>query len=231
MVPMQPIPPDVSAALTPEVAQEIAIYSDTIVFPNEILIYQPTDPDTYFLNYPHPVLVLMFENQGVVAWGVPLGVDRPPVLVGSDELPVTETAPNIETFIAARRWDAAAFPHCPTTIQAQAEPLPDPAKRFLDAHFHPNLTTYGWPGHTNLRYESDSARILLWLGEEQCDWNISAASLPELEATMRSLFHLSDLATSAWSLDKEGEQILNKIRGIETPAKQPFWAKFWRKPH
>jgi len=222
---MQSIPPDVSAALTPEVACEIAVYSDTIVFPEQILIHHPTDPDSYFPNYPHPVLVLMFENQGVVAWGVPLGVARPPVLVGSDEVPVTETAPDIETFIAARRWDAACFAHGPTMIEAQAEPLPDSAKRFLDAHYHPNLTTHGWPGHTNLRYESDSARIMLWLGEEQCDWFITAASIQELEATTRSLIGLSDLATSAWSIDKEGQMILNRIRGIEVPPEKPFWAK------
>ena len=212
MVHVHSVPTDISAALTLEVAREIAIYDDTVVFPEEVLVYEPGDGNEYFSDYPTPILVLMFENQGVCAWGVPLGVDHPPVLVG-DEFGVTRFSPNIETFIAARRWDDACFSLGPTMIQAQAEPLPDVARRFLDERYESRITTHGWPGHTQLRYESGSTRIMLWLSEEQCDWFIAAKSAGELEDAMRSLIALSDLATSAWSLEKEGEAILRRIRG------------------
>jgi len=60
-----------------------APYGDQVVFPHRLLIEDLGEPEGWFSGASWPVLVLLIENQGVCAWGVPLSSDDdPPVLFG-----------------------------------------------------------------------------------------------------------------------------------------------------
>jgi len=109
------VPAAVERLLTADVAAEIATaFSDQPVYPERIMMDGPasTRPGLgrWFPGWPGPVLVLSVENQGMCAWGVPLGGDdHCPVLVGGELLgpgeATVEYAASVEDFIAARRWD------------------------------------------------------------------------------------------------------------------------------
>src|SRR4051794_13230974 len=170
----------VASVFTREIAaQTAAVFSDQPVFPDKIVVDRPDDAERRFPGYPSPVLLLSDENQGVCSWGVPIGQDRLPVLVGgdiSDEPSSTtiEYASDIAAFVAARRWDHACLGQTPL-IQAQANAIDDDALAFLKTRYRETLPTAGWPGCYQRRLEDDrGCQILLWMQSRQCDWWISA---------------------------------------------------------
>ncbi|SNY38080.1 hypothetical protein [Paractinoplanes atraurantiacus] len=69
--------------ITPEIAWELAEpYGDQIVFPGRVETDTPDDHDRRFPGWPGSVVTISVENQGVCAWGVPMDVAEPPVIVG-----------------------------------------------------------------------------------------------------------------------------------------------------
>lgn len=209
-------PEAVSATLSPEVAHEIArAYDDQVVFPDRILVDEVGSPDRLFPGTPQPVLVIAVENQGVCAWGVPLETPDPVVLVGGDLQGIgdstVEFAPNVQAYVDARRWDYQCLGRVPL-IQAQAGDLTDEAASHLAAHYEQVPSTRGWPGAVQLRYQRGSTQLMLWSADGQCDWWISAGSVVDLEAAVREVIGLPDLAGSLWSNDAEGELLLDRVR-------------------
>ncbi len=171
--------------------------------------YLPTAPDG--------VLMLMWENQGVCAWGVPLDRgDNPPVLVGGDlhdGQTLLEFSPSIGEFVFAFAWDAVAMRQEPL-LQAQAAELDRETEDFLVARYRQSVMTRGWPCGRNLRFEGDSGiRILLWSCEGQCDWWVSATDPAVLRREAEVLMSLSDLRTSFWSNENGGVDLLRELRG------------------
>jgi hypothetical protein len=205
--------PAALAALTADVADEIAaVFGDQVVFPARIEVDR-------FPGWPDRVLVLSHENQGVVTWGVPLGVPDPPVLVGGDlEDPSGDDwtegtvvyARSVAEFIAVRRWDAACLVE--PLLQAQAQPLDDASLRYLREHYDERTGTTGWPASAQYRFEHGRVKILLWAGRDQCDWWISSPDAANLAMVATALLPLSDLRTSLWSNDSTGDALLAEIR-------------------
>ena len=209
------IPAVVTDLITAPVAREIAEpYQDEVVFPDEIVVDDPEDDDRMFPDWPAPVLVLAYENQGVVTWGVPLREPDPPVLVGGD-MPDGSTATfryaaNVATYVAARRWDRACLAE--PLVQAQAAELDADSLAFLRRILQEVLATTGWPTPHQYRFEGDGVRVMLWSDSGQCDWWVSATDVTRLERIVRQLLDYSDLLTSFWSSDDAGTAMLQAIR-------------------
>jgi hypothetical protein len=213
------VPDELKVTLTSAVARELAeAYDDQVVYPDRVVIDRPEDPDRHFPGWPGPVLVIAFENQGVCAWGVPLGRSDRPVLVGgelSDGEDYAETTvmytPGVDEYISVRRWDRACLDGQPL-LQAQAAELDPAAIGFLRTNFREVHPTRGWPAAEQYRFEGSGVKIMLWSGEGQCDWWLSAADAADLEPIARQLLDLSDLRTSLWSNDAEGDALIRAIR-------------------
>jgi hypothetical protein len=214
------IPESVRSSLTAEVAREIATaYTDQVIFPDNVVIDLPEADNRRFPGWPGPVLVICVENQGVCAWGVPLGHQNPAVLVGGDIYDrtgwirgTTAYCSDVAAFVAARRWDASCLSQG-LLLQAQAAELDGATLGELRRQFEQRPPTMGWPGHTVHRLERRGVKIMLWDGPGQCDWWISAADVTTLKATAAAVLPLSDLCTSLWSTDPEGTALLRQIRG------------------
>jgi hypothetical protein len=212
------IPAEVSSALTATVARELAeAYDDQVVYPDRIVVDRPEEPDRCFPGWLGEVLVIAYENQGVCAWGVPLGHPEPSVLVGGElsdgedalDVTVVYTA-TVADYVAVRRWERDLYRR--PLVQAQAAELDQASMDFLRVNFREVHPTRGWPAAEQYRFEGDGAKILLWSGRGQCDWWISADSAEDLESVARRLLDLSDLRTSLWSNEVEGDALLRRIR-------------------
>jgi hypothetical protein len=143
--------------------------------------------------------VLADENQGACSWGVPLdgGPNGGQVLVGSARTTVTYTG-SVEDFIAARRWDYecvnAAF-----CVSAQASALDEASLGYLQGCCAPSVTTHGWPGMRQYRFEDQQVRVLLWSDTDQCDWLVSATTEGALTEFTAGLLRLSSLRAAQWA--------------------------------
>ncbi|MEU8657821.1 hypothetical protein [Actinoplanes philippinensis] len=207
--------------ITAEVAREIAVpYTDQVVFPETVMIDLPESVDRRFPGWAGPVLVLSVENQGVCAWGVPLGGENPEVLVGGDiknaggwARGTTRYCRDAAEFAATRRWDESCFSQGPL-LQAQAAELDDVTLNALQRRYAPRPATSGWPGHTVHRWERSGAMIMLWESRRQCDWFISAQTVTALQEEAAAVLPLSDLRTSLWSDDPEGVDVLRQVRQV-----------------
>jgi hypothetical protein len=159
------------------------------------------------------VLQFMSENQGVCRWGIRLDAgDDPPVLVAVDpDFVWRPHASSFSTFIACQIWD-----HDRTAerigVQALASELSADDLEYLRHRFRERPATHGWPGRTSFRFEREDAHILVWDGEGQADWWISAFSEEALTAAIRKVWGCGDLQTSLWSNDERGARVLQRLR-------------------
>jgi hypothetical protein len=193
-------------------AELAAAFDDQPVFPFRTVV------DTAGEHFPGasgPVLLLATENQGVCSWGLSLG-EEGSVLVGGDlaghDEPATEVyAADLETFVATRRWDLSCVGR-DVVVQAQATTLDDDALAALMAGFAAGPATAWWPTAVQHRFARDTARILLWSDPAQCDWWVSAGEPADLERTVRDVLPLSNLREAMWSVDVEGQELLDDVR-------------------
>jgi hypothetical protein len=215
------VPEAVERLLTVDVAMEIAgVFTDNLVYPERIVVDGPASVGPglgrRFPGWPGPVLVLSDENQGVCSWGVPLDGDRSPVLVGGELLDAGEAtvryAASVEDFIAARRWDRRCLTAGPL-LQAQAPELDQASLGHLRALLSPAVSTAGWPGSRQHRFEGLGVRVLLWSAAGQCDWWISAATEEPLRAFTAGLLELPGLHGTLWSNDDAGARLLGDLLG------------------
>jgi hypothetical protein len=169
------------------------------------------------------VLWLMSENQGVCAWGVPLGAgDDPPVLVGGelcDDGPrPVRYADDIPTFVASAAWDDRLLRRTPL-VEAGTPPVTDEDEAFLAARFVPGVTTEGYPCRRNLRFASPAGvGILLWACSRGTDWTISGPDPAAVEACVRELVSRFDLQPAFGAHDDAGIALLGRVRGSGTGA-------------
>jgi hypothetical protein len=215
------VPEALASLLTAAVARELAeSYGDQVVFPDRVEIAQPDHVDRLFPGWPAPVLVIAHENQGVCSWGLPLGDPDPPVLVGgqltdgsnwSAQTLVYSQIP--AAYVAVRRWDRACLRGEPL-LQAQAAELDTATLAVLRDRFREVFPTRGWPARQQYRFEGPDIKIMLWSGQGQCDWWLSAADAATLEPVTRDLLALSDLRSSLWSHNSIGTALLGAIRSI-----------------
>lgn len=195
------VPDGLRSLITAAVAREIAaVYEEQVVFPGTVVV-----DDQRFPDWPEPVLLISVENQGVCAWGVPLGRPDPPVVVGG-EFGTVVHSPDPAAFVASRRWDGRCLSGL--LIQAQAAELDEPVLAFLRDHYDELAGSHGWPGRHTYRFQRGRVRIMLWDAPGQCDWWISGAGPGDLAV----LLHLSDLRASLWSTDPGGEALLAGLR-------------------
>lgn len=207
---MQPLMDHASSVVTRNVAEEIAgAYSDQAVFPSDVVVLCDS---LEFPAWSTPVLLLSRENQGVCCWGLSLEGEWAGAVVVGGDLPtghrtVVYTA-TVDEFVSVRRWDRRLLQTEPR-LQAQASPLDGRSMGRLRVGFEERTTTYGWPCPTNYRFERGSTRVMLWACDDQCDWWIAGpeANLRDLLPDLRLL---GDLASSMWSNDPVGEQLLRE---------------------
>ena len=217
------VPATAERLLTASVAEEIAVtFGDLVVYPRRILVDSSEEPSLTwppsarrFPGWPGPVLVLSDENQGVWSWGVPLGESSDQVLVGGDLLDAGNAtvpyAASVADFIAARRWDHACLSSA-ALLQAQANELDQASLGYLQARLAPSVSTAGWPGAKQYRFEGQDVRVMLWSCAGQCDWWVSAASEPSPMAFAAGLLDLSNLRSTLWSNDGSSARLLHELR-------------------
>lgn len=211
----RPAPADLARyAAVPSLAHVLARAFDAQVgFPDDLQLA----PEDMAPGLTGEQLWLMTENQGVCVWTVPVDAgDRPPVLVAGD-LPPENGAPRVyadtlDDFAAAWAWDLVRLNRKPL-IQAQAIELDPISEAYLRDRLRPATPTWGWPTRRTLRWESDDGlTVLLWDQDGQCDWFISAPGGDVLREWLEHLLPLSDLASSAWSNEDAGEELLADLR-------------------
>lgn len=159
------------------------------------------------------MLQFMVENQGVCTWGIPLDAgEDPPVFVAVE--PGFEWRPHaasFSTFIACQVWDYEKV-HSGVLLAAQATELSPTDLGFLRHRFRERTTTHGWPTKNIFRFERDDARVIVWDGDGQADWWISAPSEESMTALAGELWTCADLSTSLYSVDERGERALRALR-------------------
>jgi len=150
------------------------------------------------------LLVFRWENQGVCAWAIQLdGSDDPPVVVDFDT-PFSswvQCASSFSQHLYAWMWDHALVLGKlrgddlldDLVIEAHSQPLSQEALAFLRSHFQAELVTHGWPGDTQYRFFTGDQRILIWDGETQADWFLSAKSKEALGQLANLVSPLSGL--------------------------------------
>jgi len=163
------------------------------------------------------LLLFMFENQAVCVWALRLDAgDDPPVVVARDpDLEWRPCAERFSTFVSCQVWDHTEIwdqAGARILLQAQAVPLKDADLAFLREHLGEAPTTHGWPGDNQYRFERGDHRVLVWDGEDQADWWITATNEASLSEVAAKLWQCSDLRTSLWSNDDRGDAVLERLR-------------------
>jgi len=141
------------------------------------------------------LLPFMSENQGVCTWAIPLheGPD-PRVLVEVDSMPRPEWRLACESFsvwLRCRVEDGLMGPR--VAYMAQAPPLSGALLAELRAAFDEGPTTHAWPAAHNYRFHGPTVDLLLWAGDDQCDWHIAPRG-DDPEAALRSIPRAGEIA-------------------------------------
>jgi hypothetical protein len=164
-------------------------------------------------------LIFMVENQAVSVWALGLhGGDDPPVFVARDpDLGWRHCAEAFSTFVGCQVWDHteifdSAEPPRRILVQAQDVPLRSDDLAFLQRSFSARATTHGWPGNNQYRFERGETCILIWDGDDQADWWITAATAGGLASVVDELRNCGGLQTSLWSNDERGTAVLETAR-------------------
>lgn len=159
------------------------------------------------------MLQFMVENQGVCTWGIPLDAgDDPAVLVAVDpDFEWRAHAASFSTFIACQVWDYEKV-HSGVLLTAQASELAAVDLELLRRRFREKTTTHGWPTKNIFRFEREDARVIVWDGDGQADWWISAHSEENIAALAGELWGCGDLCTSLYGVEERGERIVRLLR-------------------
>lgn len=167
---------------------------------------------------PRGFLVFMCENQGVCNWAFRLdGNPDPAVFVDVDTAPNDEwllCADKFSTFIYCQIWDHGRQG---VGVAAQELELATSDLELLGTNFSPRPSTYGWPGNTNYRFETDDGRILIWDSEHKgVDWLVSATSPADLRVVLSRIWRCGSLAETLHAVTPEAVGVLRSLRDPET---------------
>jgi hypothetical protein len=163
------------------------------------------------------LLLFMVENQAVCVWALRLNAgEDPPVVVARDpDLAWRACGERFSTFIACQVWDhVEVFPGRQHRILLCANGAPLEAKDLasLRSRFSERASSQGWPGDNQYRFERGDSRVLVWDGEYQADWWLSATTEANLAGLVRELWECADLQESLYSSDPRGESVLRSLR-------------------
>ncbi|HEY3496077.1 MAG TPA: SMI1/KNR4 family protein [Polyangiaceae bacterium] len=164
-------------------------------------------------------LVFMLENQGVCAWAIDLGEDPDPevqVEVDSGDPPTWQAcAEHFSTWLYCQVFDRKLLESA--MFAAQAEPLAPAVLRELGASMMEGPRTRAWPGRENIRLRCELGEVLLWSGDDQCDWWIAPRS-PDTATALLDRLRLS-AAFEAWlyPLRDAGREALQRWASRRAP--------------
>ena len=163
-----------------------------------------------------PLVQFKVENQGVCDWLFLVdGSDDPPVYVRidrGDEEELVECAQTFSAYILSCVWDFSYL--IKHSVMANVDPIDQQTQATLRQQFSEQPPTYGWPGDVQNRFAGDGVSILLWTGRRQTDWIVGARSLAQLEAAIRQLWPLGELASKwyGWGESNEVHPMLARLR-------------------
>ncbi len=164
--------------------------------------YDPVEEDQ--------LLPFMIENQGVCTWAVGLdGSDDPVVFIEVDSGSPPKWQRMAETFtswLKCQVEDKILLESA--VVAAQAPPLTDDNLKLLQRNFEAGDETFAWPASRNYRFTNKQCRLLLWAGEDQCDWWISPAPGVDLSSALDELGRFSGLSKELYTLDGEHDKTL-----------------------
>jgi hypothetical protein len=100
----------------------------------------------------------------------------------------------------------------PALVQAQNRVLSDAALDGLNASFHQEIQTQGWPGSTQYRFTNERGAILIWASKQQADWFIGSSDANGLELTLRMIWNLDDVGVALYDTSKIGAVVLARLR-------------------
>jgi hypothetical protein len=161
------------------------------------------------------LLPIRFQNQGVCTWAVRLdGSEDPPVVVTYDErlCEWIRCADHFSDYVFTCVWDYVFVLRGEILIQAQNDPIRDDALIELRKNFKAITTTFGWPGHTQYRFERGNWHLLIWASDEQADWFLTAMDSAAITDAMTFVWNIDNVGKSFWSNDEEGEQLVKGLR-------------------
>jgi hypothetical protein len=166
------------------------------------------------------VLPFMVENQGVCVWALRLSSgDDPPVVVEVDsgDPPTWQTA--ADSFSMWLRCQVEDYQVIQRAMfAAQAEPLTESARGALVKAFTVGPATSGWPAREIIRLNNHLGSLLLWNGEDQCDWWIAPASPHLAAALLDHLPPLPDLPGWIYELRPDARPVLEAWRHRLAPS-------------
>jgi hypothetical protein len=162
------------------------------------------------------LLPFKIENQGVCVWAIPLDAgDDPPVVVEVDSGTPPQWQRCADRFscwlkcqvLDQNLWESSWF-------FAQAAPLSTEVLSRLRRSFEEGPVTYGFPGDTNYRFHNARSRLLLWHGDDQCDWSIQPTSAELAAAALDEIEEIAGIGDNLYALRDEHEQALRQWRAI-----------------
>jgi hypothetical protein len=142
------------------------------------------------------------------------GTEDPPVVVTYDSR-LREWMPcahHFSDYVFTCVWDYVFVLRSELLIQAQNEPISDDALNELRKNFKALAITFGWPGHTQYRFERSNWHLLIWASHEQADWWLSANDSSSITDAMTFVWNLDNVGNSFWSHTDEGEQLVKSLR-------------------
>lgn len=163
------------------------------------------------------LLLLMYENQGVCRWAVPLnGADDPPVLVSFDDWEAPESwQPYAESFSAFAQT-VLGDEREGLVLKGVDVELRDQDLEFLRRTFTAGHRTYNWPEAVNYRFARDDQYLLLWQGDRQTDWHLRADSVNSLRKLALEVWNLGQLSKSLYETCSVGAELLAELRASST---------------
>jgi hypothetical protein len=162
------------------------------------------------------LLLFMQENQGVCNWAIRLdGEADPAVVVEVDTAPDAVWLPcsdRFSTFVWCQIWDRR--PDYATGAAAQEEVFSPTDLAFLRSQYRELPATFGWPGHTNYRFENQHGGILIWDGGEDrgVDWLIGSPGPSDLKTLLKHILPCGTLAQSLHANQVDADRILATLR-------------------
>ena len=160
------------------------------------------------------LLPIRYENQGVCTWAIHIdGSDDPPVLVDVDtdgEQP-NPFADTFSEYVYSGIWDYNRVFDRPALVQAQNRPLSSEAVATLQRTHVQEVSTYGWPGSMQYRFDASNNAILIWSNTDQADWFAAASSANALKDLLQSIWTLDDVGGAFYECSDEGQAALKQI--------------------
>ena len=161
------------------------------------------------------LLPIRHENQGVCTWAILLdGSDDPPVYVDvdTDGKEWCLLAPTFSRYVFSCVWDYRMVLNQPALVQAQNDPLTESAIKSLMTTHKQEITTHGWPGSSQYRFEGARHAVLIWSAEGQADWFVGAPDGQSLKSALDILWPLDSLGDNLYDCSEVGREVLMEKR-------------------